>query len=117
MTDRLRVLSRYFLVTALVAIAGVAAAEDLVQQGDRHAAAFENAKALECYRKAYATAPDDADVLTKLTWACNNVGEDLASKASEGYFEEAVRHAEALERLAPTQATTYVLLEIGRAHV
>jgi len=119
MTDVTRALSRSLLAAVLTAVTAVAAVggEGLVQQGDRHAAAFENAKALECYRKAYATAPDDADLLTKLTWAYNNVGEDLASKASEAYFEEAVRHAEALERLAPTRASTYVLLAITRGNL
>lgn len=106
-----------------LALAGVMAwvpclvAGDLVAQGDHYYAEFDNAKALECYRKAYAQDAQDAELLAKLTWTCNNVGEDLASKASEAYFEQAVQYAEALGKLAPQNARTYFLLAMTKGNL
>ena len=55
--------------------------------------------------------------LTELTWSYNNVGEDLASDASELYFEKAVEHAEKLKKLAPERALTWFLSAISNGNL
>jgi len=109
--------ARRLALLGVVALAPCLRAEDLVAEGDRYYAAFDNVKALDCYRKAYAKAPADADLLAKLTWTCNNVGEDLDSKASEAHFEQAVQYAEALVKLAPKSAKTYFLLAMTKGNL
>ncbi|MCK5805787.1 MAG: hypothetical protein KAI66_23350 [Lentisphaeria bacterium] len=86
--------------------------EELVRKGDTLYAAFDNRKALVYYQKAWELAPQDAELLTKLTWTCNNVGEDLDSKASEPYFSLAIVYAEKLKKLAPKSSLTWFLSAI-----
>ncbi len=109
---------------ALLLAGGVAAAAwgadelaTLVKRGDEAFAAFDNLAALNFYQAAWKLAPGDADLLTKLTWTCNNVGEDLNSKASEAYFEQAIKYAEELKRLAPQQAKTWFLSAITNGNL
>ncbi|MBN2451797.1 MAG: tetratricopeptide repeat protein [Lentisphaeria bacterium] len=104
----------WFFLAAGLSLAGV---EDLVAKGDAAFDAFDNRSAMEYYREAYRQSPRDVRLLTRLTWACNNVGEDLDSKASEPYFEEAVRYAEALGTLAPERAETHFLLAISSGNL
>jgi Tfp pilus assembly protein PilF len=111
-----------WVIAALVAItlAGTVyaeTAEELAKQGDEYYAQFENRKAFDAYKKAYGLKPDDADILAKLTWSCNNIGEDLDSKESEKYFEQAAEYAKELEKLAPKSAKTYFLLAITKGNL
>lgn len=86
-------------------------------RADRLFAAFKNQEALPLYQQAWQQHPQDAALLTKLTWCANNVGEDLASQQSEAYYAQAVRYAEQLRQLAPDQAKTWFLLAITKGNL
>ena len=81
-----------------VCTAGPASAEtsvdELTSLGNEAYDTFDNKKALGYYERAWRMQPDDPALLTRLTWTCNNVGEDLASDESERYFEQAVKAME-----------------------
>lgn len=92
-------------------------AEELIEKGNDRFEEFDNKGALAYYEKAYAQNPDDVELLTRLTWTYNNVGEDLNSEKSEQYFEKAVAHAEKLRMLAPKHAKTYFLLSMTKGNL
>jgi hypothetical protein len=111
------------LIRLWIALVGVVAAvsvygasdgrvAELRLQGDKAFDAFDNVTALGYYESAWQLDGEDATLLARLTWTCNNVGEDLGSKESEQYFEKAIGYIEALKRLAPDEAQTWFLSAI-----
>ncbi|MDT8389452.1 MAG: hypothetical protein RRC34_02975 [Lentisphaeria bacterium] len=105
------------MVTGLCLADKQADITEWVAKGDAAFAEFDNKKALEWYEKAWALEPGNVDLLTRLTWTCNNVGEDLASKESETYFEKAIFYAEKLKRAAPEKAETWFLISISHGNL
>lgn len=87
--------------------------QTFLKQGDEYYEQLDNAKALAEYEKAYELAPDDFDVLMRLTRSCNNVGEDIDSDDSEPYFERAVEYAEKMLDLYPEKAETHYFLSVS----
>lgn len=86
--------------------------EALVKQADDYYDAFDNRDAMQLYEKAWHEDPTNVHVLTRLTWTCNNIGEELDSRESEPYFAQAIGYAEKLKELAPDQALTWFLSAI-----
>jgi len=85
---------------------------ELRRQGDEAFDRFENLTALGYYEKAWLIDKQDPQLLSRLTWTCNNVGEDLDSKESELYFEKAIAYSEELKELAPDDSLTWFLSAI-----
>ena len=108
---------RLGLGAALLSLLSGWAAADPAALGDQYFATFDNVRALEYYRQAYQKAPQDAELLAKLTWTCNNVGEDVDGKNSAAYFEQAASYAEELRNLAPQSAKTYFLLAMTKGNL
>ena len=110
-----------FLVTFIAAATACVSAfgepvdtfERLMAQGDGYHEEFDNRKALSAYKAAYKLRPEDPEVVQKLAWSYNNVGEDLDSEASEPYFEKAAAYAEKLKTLAADDPVTYFLLAMN----
>jgi tetratricopeptide (TPR) repeat protein len=69
--------------------------------------AFKNKEAIPFLERAYAASPTNAAVLTRLTEAYCNAGEDLDNAESEAYYKKAVAYADTLKTLAPDKAETY----------
>ncbi len=69
--------------------------------------AFKNREAIPFLEQAYAAGLTNAAVLTRLTEAYANAGEDLDNKESEAYYVKAVEYAEKLKAVAPNKAETY----------
>jgi tetratricopeptide (TPR) repeat protein len=84
--------------------------QTFLAKGDEYYQNFDNAKALGEYEQAYKLAPEEFAVLMRLTRSYNNAGEDLDSKASKPYFEQAVKYAELLLQKFPDKADTYYYL-------
>lgn len=87
--------------------------QTLLQQGDEYYEQLDNAQALLEYEKAFQLAPDDFDVLMRLTRSCNNVGEDIDSDDSKPYFERAVEYAETILAKYPDKAETHYFLSVS----
>ena len=87
--------------------------QTFLQQGDEYYEQLDNAKALAEYEKASQLAPDDFDVLMRLTRSCNNVGEDIDSDDSKPYFERAVAYAETMLEKYPDKAETHYFLSVS----
>ncbi len=112
-------------VTLLVALgmtAVASAAEEpvdkIMKQGDKAYGLFKNVEALAFYRQAYKLAPDRYDVLSKLTAACNNVGEEAQNKQKqEKYFKQAIIYATELVKKHPREAEAYFYLAITNGNL
>lgn len=87
--------------------------EELRHQGDTAFNQFDNMAAFGFYEQAWQLSDkQDASLLARLTWTANNVGEDLASKESERYFEKAIIYSQNLKKLAPDNPETWFLSAI-----
>ena len=84
-----------------------------MQRGDIFYAQFNNTEALSSYEKALKIKPNDFECRTKVIRAYNDVGEDLSSKKSEPYYEQAVRQAEKLQQMFPDKAESYYWLAVS----
>lgn len=104
------------IIIGCIASALVCAAADIVElreQGDKAFDQFDNITALQFYEKAWSLSDkQDAELLSRLTWTCNNVGEDLDKKKSEPYFEKAIEYSKELKKLAPEDPQTWFLSAI-----
>ena len=87
--------------------------QTFLEKGDEYYQKFDNVKALEEYEKAYELAPEKFEVLMRLTRACNDVGEDIDSKESKPYFENAVKYAELMLEKFPEKVDTYYYLSVS----
>ncbi|XOF33326.1 MAG: hypothetical protein ACL93V_15180 [Candidatus Electrothrix sp. YB6] len=87
--------------------------QELARQGDAARQRFDNPTALAYYKKAHTIAPDRFAYHAKMIQAYNDIGEDLASEKAEPYFEQAVRHAEELQKKFPEKAESYYLLAVS----
>lgn len=83
-----------------------------LEKGDEYYQKFDNVKALEEYEKAYELAPEEFEVIQRITQTYNDIGEDLDSKESKPYYEKAVQYAELLLEKFPDNTETYYLLSM-----
>lgn len=90
---------------------------DWIREGDEAFDNFDNLKALMFYERAWALDKKNVELLMKLTWTCNNVGEDVGEKKAEPYFKKAAEYAEKLKELAPKQAKTWFLSAITNGNL
>lgn len=118
--DRLRVyllvIRQWAMVLGIVFLACVSlSAQDyqaFVRKGDEYYGQFRNQEALSEYQKAYEIAPDEYEVLMKLTRAYNDVGEDLNSDEAEAHFRKAISYAKLLQEKFPDKAEAYFYLAV-----
>ena len=84
-----------------------------MQQGDLFYQQFDNVNALASYKRALETQPGNFECLSKVVRTYNDVGEDLSSKESEPYYEQAVQYAEKLQQMFPDKAESYYQLAVS----
>ncbi len=111
-----RLLKNFWVFMVIVLCPFYLFAEDyrtFLEKGDEYYRDFDNSKALEEYEKAYELAPEEFEMLMRMTRTCNNVGEDLDSKESKPYFEKAVEYAELLLEKFPEKVDTYYYLSVS----
>jgi tetratricopeptide (TPR) repeat protein len=99
------------ILTTLPATAQTSAIH--IKQGDIFYRQFDNVSALDSYKRALETQPNDFDCLSKIVRAYNDIGEDLSSDESEQYYEQAVQQAEKLQQMFPNRAESYYLLAVS----
>lgn len=103
-----------FLLITLTALPAAAQTSELhSKQGDIFYRQFDNLSALDSYKKALETQPNDFDCQSKIVRAYNDIGEDLFSDESEQYYEQAVQQAEKLQQMFPDRAESYYQLAVS----
>jgi len=85
-------------------------------QGDEYTAKFDNLNALKCYDEAYKVSPNSYAVLTRITLAYNDEGEELLDlkkrDKAESYIDKAIKYAEILNKKFPDSALSYTYLAL-----
>jgi tetratricopeptide (TPR) repeat protein len=95
--------------------------EDFLKKGDDYHRRFDNVNAVVNYEKAYKLAPDDYQVLLKLTIAYNDAGEEYVElrKRDEAkkYIDKAVHYAEVFHENFPDSADVYCYLALSYGNI
>ncbi len=85
-------------------------------QGDKYTAEFDNLNAVKSYDEAYKISPNSYDVLTRITLAYNDEGEELLDlkkrDEAKGYIDQAIKYAEILNKKFPDSALSYTYLAL-----
>jgi len=89
----------------------------LIDSGDASYAAFDNMKALDCYKRAYMKRPDIYETLMKMTRAIIDVGEDRNDKGSESLYRQAMRLTDTLQLLYPDSMQSHFLKAVVAANL
>ncbi len=112
----------YFLKTILIFVLFISSIyakdfKEVMQRGDELYKSFENKQALQFYLKAYEIAPDDYEVLLRVTRTYNDIGEEYVeledNKNAEMYINEAIRIAEVFIKKYPDSAAAYSYLAMS----
>ncbi|GIW46428.1 MAG: hypothetical protein KatS3mg078_0305 [Deltaproteobacteria bacterium] len=101
---------------------------DFIKKGDEYYREFNSFRALKEYEKAYKIAPDNYEVLLRLTRVYNDVGEDIqgiwfddkkkvTTEVAKKYFEKATWFASLLHNRFPDKAEPYFLLALSYGHL
>jgi tetratricopeptide (TPR) repeat protein len=87
-----------------------------IAQGDEYTAKFDNLNAVKSYEEAYKFSPNSYDVLTRITLAYNDEGEELLNlrkkDEAEKYIEQGIKYAEILQKKFPDSALSYTYLAL-----
>jgi tetratricopeptide (TPR) repeat protein len=85
-------------------------------RGDAYYRAFDNARALGEYHKAYSLAPDSLSTLERMARTYNDMGRLTlgVDSSSATYYRKAVEYAEIMTRLYPNRAESHFWLALGR---
>jgi tetratricopeptide (TPR) repeat protein len=94
---------------------------DYLHDGDVYLEKFDNINAVKCYEKAFKDSPDDYLVLSKLTLAYDDAGEEMLEQKkhddAESYISKAVNTAEHLQKLYPDSALSYTYLALSYGNI
>ncbi len=92
-----------------------------ISEGDKHYSKLDNFNALKNYEKAYELAPDNYEVLLKLTRTYNDAGEELKElrrrDEAKKYIDKAVKFAEIFKNKFPDSAAVYAYLALSYGNV
>jgi tetratricopeptide (TPR) repeat protein len=95
--------------------------ETFIKKGDKFHEIFDNVDAAINYEKAYELAPENFEVLIKLTGAYNDAGEEYVElrKRDEAkkYIDKAISYAEVLHKEFPDSAKTYCYLALSYGNI
>ena len=85
-------------------------------QGDDYTAKYDNLNAVKSYEEAYKISPNSYQVLTRITLAYNDEGEELLDLRKKGeaenYINKAIKYAELLQMKFPDSALSYTYLAL-----
>ncbi|HZW39454.1 MAG TPA: hypothetical protein VFF33_09160 [Ignavibacteriaceae bacterium] len=107
-------MTKLFLVIILFFNPFVPDVKKLITEGDEFYEKFENQKALNIFQEAYKIAPDDFEVLLKLTRSYLDVGEEYMKNGDKGkaefYYNKAIQFSETMKLKFPEQSETWAYL-------
>jgi tetratricopeptide (TPR) repeat protein len=97
--------------------------EDLLKEGDQYVAEFQNQKALDTYLKAEKIAPDNWEVLWRISRAYVDLGEKMPDKTDaqkdeqEKIYKNAFEYADKSVKYGSNQSITYVRRAIANGRI
>jgi len=106
-----------------VSISFAQSVDELIKEGDEYVEKFDNQKALDTYLKAEKIAPDNWEVLWRLSRAYVDIGEKMPDKTDaqkderEKTYKKALEYADKSVKLAPGQSITYVRRAIANGRI
>jgi tetratricopeptide (TPR) repeat protein len=90
--------------------------KEYLAQGDEYTAKFDNLNAVKSYDGAYKVSPNSYAVLSRITLAYNDEGEELLDlkkrDKAEKYIDQAIKYAEILHKKFPDSALSYTYLAL-----
>ena len=90
---------------------------DYIHEGDVYHEKFDNINAVKYYEMAFKNSPGSYQVISKLTLAYDDAGEEMFElnkhDATEGYIDKAVTAAELLQNKYPDSALSYTYLALS----
>lgn len=91
--------------------------EEYIQQGDKLYEKFDNVAALKYYNKAYEEAPNNFEVLLKITRTYNDAGEQFKEMRqrdkAEPYIRKGLKYAQEFQKKFPDSAQAYAYLALS----
>lgn len=122
MKKNIKYLSIIF-VFAFISQISAQSLEEYLSQGDKYYEQFNNEKALEIYKKADVSFPDNWEVLWRISRAYVDIAEHLPSSTSEQEEAQIAKYNLALEyanhavKIAPNQSVTYLRRAIANGKI
>ncbi|QQS36523.1 MAG: hypothetical protein IPM56_00805 [Ignavibacteriales bacterium] len=95
--------------------------QTFLKKGDEHYKKYEIINAVNSYKKAFELAPDNYEVLLKLTRTYNDAGEEFKElrnrEEAEKYINKAVEYAEIFKKKYPDSAAVYTYLAMSYGNI
>lgn len=114
----------FFLTLQLIIVTVFSKAQadfDYIHEGDVYHEKYDNINAVKSYEKALKTSPNNYWVLSKLTLAYDDAGEEMLELKkhddAEGYVTKAVSTAELLQSKYPDSSLTYTYLALSYGNI
>ncbi len=123
MKTNLRLLFLLFLIITGVTATSAQSVDEFLKEGDEYVEKFENQKALDTYLNAEKIAPDNWEVLWRLSRAYVDIGEKMPDKTDaqkderEKTYKKALEYADKSVKLAPGQSITYIRRAIANGRI
>ncbi|MDR3627675.1 MAG: hypothetical protein P4L45_12610 [Ignavibacteriaceae bacterium] len=110
-----------FMFVAAIVFSKAQADVDYLHEGDVYHEKYDNINAVKSYEKALKTSPNNFWVLSKLTLACDDAGEEMLElkkhDEAESYVNNAVNYAELLQADYPDSALSYTYLALSYGNI
>ena len=94
---------------------------DYLHEGDVYHENYDNINAVKSYERAFKDFPDSYIVLSKLTLAYDDAGEEMLEQMkyddAEIYVNKAVSTAELLQKIYPDSALSYTYLALSYGNI
>ncbi|MDT3695600.1 MAG: tetratricopeptide repeat protein [Ignavibacterium sp.] len=113
----------FLIVIGATVITSAQTVDELLSEGDGYVEKFDNPNALETYLKAEKIAPNNWEVLWRISRAYVDIGEKMPDKTDaqkderEKTYKKALEYADKSVKLAPGQSITYVRRAIANGRI
>jgi len=111
----------FFLLIMLSAFSYPKTDIDYIHEGDLYHEKYDNVNAVKSYEKAFQNSPNNYWVLSKLTLAYDDAGEEMLElkkrDESEVYVDKAVTTAELLQSKFPNSSLSYTYLALSYGNI
>jgi tetratricopeptide (TPR) repeat protein len=110
-----------FMSIVIIVFSKAQAGIDYLHEGDIYHEKYDNINAVKSYEKAFKASPNNYWVLSRLTLAYDDAGEEMLElkkhDEAETYVNNAVNYVELLQKKYPDSALTYTLLALSYGNI